>query len=192
MSRSAAAIFFAAALLAALVVAGLLWKRGRSTPLPETSQEPLVVEEELPARTTAAALYFPGRGARLYAEEREVLLAGTVEHRIANLVEELLNGPTKSSLYPPLPSEVTLGAVYVTSESVAYLDLDAPPDLSKPPWGSKREILAVYSLVNTVLLNFSEIQAVVLLWNGQQRATFAGHLDTTRPLGPNRDLLVGR
>ena len=43
-------------------------------------------------------------------------------------------------------------------------------------------MLSVYSIVNTVLLNIPEISAVVLLNNGQQRPTFAGHLDTSRPL----------
>jgi len=30
----------------------------------------------------------------------------------------------------------------------------------------------------------------VLLWNGTQRVTFSGHLDTSRPLVPDRSLLA--
>jgi hypothetical protein len=37
-----------------------------------------------------------------------------------------------------------------------------------------------------------EADRVVLLWNGRQASTFAGHVDTTRPLGPAADLIARR
>ncbi len=51
-------------------------------------------------------------------------------------------------------------------------------------------MLTVYSLVNTVLLNTEGAERLVLLWNGQQPMTFAGHLNTARPLKANRDLVA--
>ena len=51
-------------------------------------------------------------------------------------------------------------------------------------------MLTVYSLVNTVLLNFEQLDRVVLLWNGRQLRTFAGHVDTMRPLAANPDLIA--
>ena len=44
------------------------------------------------------------------------------------------------------------------------------------------ELLRVFGMVNTVLANDERARAVVLLWNGSQRQTFAGHVDTSRPL----------
>ena len=41
-----------------------------------------------------------------------------------------------------------------------------------------------------MLLNVGEARAVVLLWNGRQRKSFAGHLDTARPLVANPDLVA--
>ena len=58
-----------------------------------------------------------------------------------------------------------------------------------PVAGSQRELLAAYSLVNSVCGNVPRIRGVVLLWNSEQRTTFAGNLDTTRPLTPNRRLV---
>ena len=49
-------------------------------------------------------------------------------------------------------------------------------------------MLSVYAIVNTVLAAESEIERVALLWNGQQRPTFAGHLDTSRALRARPDL----
>ncbi len=192
MNRRAAAIFFVAALFVGLVAGTLWWRHRRQRSAAESLDQPAVVAVEAPDQTTAALLYFPGGGGRLYPEEREVPLRETVEQRITDLVQELLIGPTESSLFPPLPPEVSLGPVHVTADGLVYVDLDAPPEQTRPPWGSKREMLAVYSLVNTVLLNLPEVDAVVLLWNGQQTTTFAGHLDTSRPLRPNRILVVVR
>jgi spore germination protein GerM len=192
MNRRAAAIFFVATLFTALVAGTLWWRHRRQRPPPESVEQPAVVSTEEPEETAKAVLYFPGEGGRLYPEEREMALRETVEQRITNLVQELLAGPTENSLFPPLPSEVSLGPVHVTADGLVYVDLDAPPKQTRPPWGSKREMLAVYSLVNTVLLNIPEVDAVVLLWNGQQTTTFAGHLDTSRPLRPNRTLVAER
>jgi hypothetical protein len=44
-------------------------------------------------------------------------------------------------------------------------------------------------MVNTVLANAERARAVVLLWNGTQRPTFAGHVDTIRPLVSNHRLV---
>ena len=48
--------------------------------------------------------------------------------------------------------------------------------------GSKQELLVVYSLVGSVVRNVEGVERVGLLWNGNQGSTFAGHVDTTRPL----------
>lgn len=144
----------------------------------------------------SVTLYFPGRGGRLYAEERDIPSTADVELRVAALVESLLAGPKTEGLYPPLPADAEVAGVHLNEERIVYVDLSAPADSANPPWGSMREILAVYSIVNSVLLNPPTgdnglpITGVVLLWNGLQRPTFAGHLDTTHPLGPNRGLLA--
>jgi hypothetical protein len=39
-------------------------------------------------------------------------------------------------------------------------------------------------------MNVKEATRVVLLWNGFQRDTFAGHLDSSRPFSPDRSLLA--
>ena len=62
---------------------------------------------------------------------------------------------------------------------------------SPPPvTGSRGELLVVYSFVNSILANVPEARGVVLMWNGSQRPTFAGHVDTTRPLPAERKWLA--
>ncbi len=48
----------------------------------------------------------------------------------------------------------------------------------------------LYSLVNTVLLNTPEANRLVVLWNGRQPETFAGHIDTARPLAARPNLIA--
>lgn len=54
--------------------------------------------------------------------------------------------------------------------------------MGRPAMGATEELLAVYSLVNSLTANNLGVDRVVLMWNGEQRPTFAGHIDTTRPL----------
>ena len=108
--------------------------------------------------------------------------------RVAALVTALIAGPDAAGLQPPLPKSVTVESVYLMDGEVV-LDLASPED-RPPPSGSEREMLTVFSLVNTVLLNTEGAERLVLLWNGQQPMTFAGHLNTARPLKANRDLVA--
>jgi hypothetical protein len=39
-------------------------------------------------------------------------------------------------------------------------------------------------------MNVKEATSVVLLWNGFQRETFAGHLDSSRPFWPDHAMVA--
>ena len=68
------------------------------------------------------------------------------------------------------------------------------PEVDRPRAASLRALAPLMRLCGSVevrdrLLNVPEIESVVLLWNGRQLETFAGHLDTTLPLRSDRDLV---
>lgn len=162
--------------------------------------------------TAEAELYFAGDDGRLYAERRE-LPVGTPAERARELVAALLMGPesgSSSGLRSPLPAGSRVETVYLLG-TTALLDLRPPePKLNEdgsqpegPPtaaearlrklsYGSKQELLAVYSLVNTVVLGVDGIDSVQILWDGRQPETFAGHVDTTRPLAADPSYLASR
>lgn len=136
-----------------------------------------------------AELYFPGEGGRLYVERREVPAGGDPEERIAALVEALIAGPGGASLRAPLPEGVTVREVDLIGGTV-YLDLASPDGEPPPSTGSMREMLTVYSLINTVLLNVEGATRLAILWNSEQPLTYGGHVNTARPLPVNRDLVA--
>jgi hypothetical protein len=51
------------------------------------------------------------------------------------------------------------------------------------------EQLAIYALVNTLLQNFEEIKQVVLLLDGGEAQTLAGHMDLSRTFAKRMDLV---
>jgi len=135
-----------------------------------------------------AILYFPGRGGRLYAERRSLSAALAGEERLQLIVEELLLGPSAENLFPTLPSHVELGGLTIDTDGTLFLDLNSKEGALRG-LGSTSELLAVYSLVDTVLANEPQARSVVLLWNGRQQPSLAGHIDTARPLVANRTLI---
>ncbi|MBP9825123.1 MAG: hypothetical protein KBF21_12930, partial [Thermoanaerobaculia bacterium] len=62
------------------------------------------------------------------------------------------------------------------------------PAAEPPQSGSTVELLRIYAVVHTVLRNVAEANRVVLLWNGVQRSSLAGHVDTGHPLRLRADL----
>lgn len=190
MNRRTAGIFLGLVLVIALGIVVLWWSQRDQTAAP--SQVVLPATPDLEADEVLADLYFPGAGGRLAVEQRALPASETLEERLTSLLEAFLMGPEADDLYPAFPPEVGLGHILVTDEGIAHIDLTITGQNTNLPWGSRQEMLAVYGLVDTVMLNLSEIQGVLLLRNGEQRSTFAGHLDTTRLLLANHDLVAER
>lgn len=185
MSRRAAAIALGIALVVLLGGLGVWFfgghaRRGRQT-------GPRLVETGGDRMSLLADLYFPA-GDALKAERRELAVTRQPRDQVRKVVEALLAGPTAPGLVRPFPKEVALGSVLLGSDGVAYVDLQWANHDDPPAAGSDAEMQMVYSIVDSIALNVREAQQVVLLWNGAQRQTFSGHLDTSQPLVPLRDM----
>lgn len=171
------------------VAAATLWGIARFKAGRTSGGVGLEVASEMLTEPGEAILYFPGRGGRLYPERRtlDAELAG--EERLRLIVEQLLVGPESETLSPALPGEIELSDVTLGADGTLYLDLSSKQGTLRG-MGSTSELLAIYSLVDTVLLNEPQAQSVILLWNGRQQPSLAGHIDTTRPLALNRRLIA--
>lgn len=187
MSRRYATLLLAAVCLV-LIGLGAWWglRGGDEAPRPATAAPSGPAEEE----TEELVLFFPGEGGRLYAETRAIPVTSGVEERVETVVEQLLAGPTTPGLEAPLPAGTRVRGIDLLGEQVAFVDLGSEEDL--PPAGSRREMLIVYSLVDSVVTNVETVERVGLLWNGIQRTTLAGHVDLTHPLPADMDLVANR
>jgi hypothetical protein len=135
-------------------------------------------------------LYFPTDGGMIKAEARDLRVLDEPRDRVRKLVAALLEGPKTPGLLPPFPQGVTAGTVAISKDGIAYVDLRWDGHADPPSSGSTEESQRLFSIVDTVAMNVPEATRVVLLWNGFQRESFAGHLDTSRPLSPDRSIVA--
>ena len=154
-------------------------------PVPE---EGALIPRALP-QTREVDLYFADvTGRRLSIERREV----TGENRedlYGRIVEELIRGPEDPGRLRTLPVTTLLRTVYFQDGTV-WVDLDSAVR-DEHPGGTWTEVLAVYSVVNTLAENFSDVEQVQILIEGDENDTLAGHVDISRPLGSRVQLLAG-
>ncbi|MFQ5441245.1 MAG: GerMN domain-containing protein [Thermodesulfobacteriota bacterium] len=57
--------------------------------------------------------------------------------------------------------------------------------------GTMGELLTIYSIVDTVTLNFPEIKEIQILIDGRIQKTLKGHIDISFPLKANRKIIKG-
>lgn len=185
------ALVVAAAILVSAIAIFVGWKSGQSR---DDTEEGLVIEtpelEVVDGSTAPIELFFAGSDGELHSEQREIPVQGDLVALIERVVEELLVGPANEDLLPALPPEFAVRWVHLNEAGVVYVDLEFTGEGSFPAWGSHQEMLAVFSVVNSLFANTPEISSVILLRNGQQHPTFAGHLDTSRPLLANNQLVA--
>lgn len=185
MSRRAAA--FVLGLCLALIAGGVLWwwQSGQNGKV-RTGSGPL--ESGGPAEKLAIVLYYPA-GEGLRSEKRELEVTAAPKDRIRKIVSTLLTGPISGGAVRPFPEGVILGSVLIGGDGTAYLDLRWDGHDDPPAAGSSEEMQRVYSIVDSITANVPEVERVVLMWNGVQRDTFSGHLDTSRPLAADKSLI---
>ena len=138
---------------------------------------PAEVEEAWTAR-----LYFPAANDLLLAQEAQVSSVPGARARAAGVVSALLALTPAAPRVPVFPSDVRLGKLLLLEDGTVIVDLRTDPLAEPPQSGSTVEQLRIYAIVNSVLRNVEEARRVVLLWNGVQRPSLAGHVDTGHPL----------
>ncbi|HQZ38269.1 MAG TPA: GerMN domain-containing protein [Vicinamibacterales bacterium] len=137
-----------------------------------------------------ATLYFASPdGQRLVGVQREVPLADGPVAQARVLVEALLRADAPDALSSIVPAGTSLRGVYVSNRNEVFVDLDSTVR-TKHPGGSMQELLTVYGLVNTLLVNLPTMTEVQILVEGREADTLAGHVDLRRPLRKNDALIV--
>jgi len=152
------------------------------------SIKPLSKRRNIPAERKEVLLYFSdSEGEYLIGEKRKILKKNTVQDEAEETVIELIKGPN-GKLIPTLPPRTELLTLQISDAGVARVNFN--PALSKDhPGGSSAEIMTVYSIVNSLSLNFPQIKRVQFLIDGKPIATIVGHLSLEHPVSPKPDLI---
>ena len=133
-------------------------------------------------------LYFSdSEGEYLVGEKREILKKREAREEAEETITELIKGP-KGKLIPTLPLRTKLLSLQLDERGLAKVNFNRA--LSKDhPGGSSAEVMTVYSIVNSLTLNFPQIRRVQILIEGEVGASIAGHLSLDQPVSPNLDLV---
>jgi hypothetical protein len=83
--------------------------------------------------------------------------------------------------------DVRLKTLYLDTAGTAYVDL--VPQQEGVKASAWEELLAIYSVVNTLMQNFEEIRRVRFLLDGKEAQTLAGHMDLSRTFTKRIDLV---
>jgi len=127
------------------------------------------------AGETTVHLYFADRRGRfLHAQERvfprlvDPLAFGR------KILEMLIQGP-RSELGRTLPVESEVRAFFIDDGTAVVDFTDAVRE--HHPGGCRTELLTVFSVVNSLVLNMEGVDSVRILIDGRETDTLAGHID---------------
>lgn len=187
----------------ALLLAGLLLLAGcggpgeESATAPSAEPEPAAdrpvegeeIEPAAPLPRNTVEVYFPAADSDgLIGEFREIFDTPDPGDKVKQIIADLISGPAGEGTLRALPPATRLRQAYVLRNGIAYLDFTA--DLKEDiGGGSMEEILAVYSIVNSIVVNIPGVRRVGILVNGRPLATLNGHLDLRRPLPADFSLI---
>ena len=176
------------AIIAGAAALGIVFMRSTSSPDRSQSADFQGEIHRPAAQTTLVNLYFSDRDNEfLIAEERTLKHPDNPAFFARSIVDALIKGPQRG-LVRTIPEKTVIRAIYVTQEGICYVDLTASI-ADKHPGGIRSELFSVYSIVNSVVLNVPEVEAVKILINGDEATTLAGHIDLQVPVKANMLLI---
>jgi spore germination protein GerM len=123
----------------------------------------------------------------LVGEKREILKKSDVKEEAEEAMVELIRGP-REKLIHTLPPRTRLLSLKLGKNGIVKVNVNQAL-LKDHPGGSSAEMMTVYSMVNTLALNFPQIKRVQILIEGEAVETVAGHLSIRQPIPPNPDLI---
>jgi spore germination protein GerM len=165
----------AVVVLALALVAGACKKKALSTNLN--------VENKVAVRTVT--LYFEAPDMLLAAESRNVALPENHAGAMSAVVRELFKGSANSSIPRIFPADTVVRGAWLLPDGTAFVDLGGATLTSGWGTGTHEELMAAWSVVQTIVTNFPETKRVRILINGTPAETLAGHIDIGRALRPN-------
>jgi len=169
-------------LVIALVFGVILWQKYRASrevpPVPQSQQPQQILGER------TVVLFFVADGTRLAREARELDPCEDAVDCLKDVLDELVNGPV-GEFDEALPEGTVINSVHIDGD-LAGVDLNGTFSEALPS-GSSAEMLAVYSIVDTITANFPKISRVRLTIEGNDKAPLR-HLDLSDPLLPDYTL----
>lgn len=174
-----------AVVLLALALAGTAACRDKKALTPNLNAENKV-------SVHSVRLFFESPDMALVPEQRNVALPENPAGAVTVVVRELFKGPSNPSVPRLFPADTVVRGAYLLPGGTVLIDLGGQTLTQGWGTGSHQELMAVYSVVQTVSANFPAARRVRLLLNGGPVETLAGHISLRRSLTPMQTLVDPR
>jgi sporulation and spore germination protein len=142
----------------------------------------LNLENKVALRTVE--LYYEGPDMLLAPERRDIPLPENPAGAIPVVLRELMKGSANAAIPRLFPADAVVRAAYFLPDGTVIVDLGGQTLIDGWPTGTHQELMAAYSLVQTVVANFPEARRVRILVNGAPAETLGGHVSLARALVP--------
>ncbi len=137
-------------------------------------------------------LYYESPALLLVPEERNLQLPQSPAGAMSLVARELVKGSVNVAVPRLLPPDTVVRGAFLLPDGTAFVDLGGATLTNGWATGSHEELMAVYSIVETITSNFPEAKRVRILVNGVPAETLAGHIALDRALMRNRALVDPR
>jgi len=140
------------------------------------------VSNKVSVRTVT--LYFESPDMLLSSERRDFPVPENPAGALSVIVRELLKGSANASIPRIFPADTKVRGAFLLSDGSAFVDLGGPTLTQGWGTGSHEELLAIDSLVQTIVSNVAEAKRVRILVNGEPAETLAGHISLAKAMTP--------
>jgi spore germination protein GerM len=142
----------------------------------------LNVENKVTVRPVT--LFFEGPEMLLVRETRNVGLPENPAGALSEVARELLKGSANAGVPHIFPRDTVVRGAFLLPDGTAFVDLGGNTLSQGWGTGSHEELMAVYSVVQTITTNFPDAKRVRILVNDEPAETLAGHVNLSRALAP--------
>lgn len=174
--------------LITLIIAGagvgyFFYMRSPATHQHSLRKTPVAIKLASSGKTDIFLYYANKQVEHLSAEKRSIEHSPDATRHAQAIIGALFN-PPRQNLVRTIPPGTRLRALYVTADQSAYVDFSKEIQ-ENHPGGCAAEIMTIYSIVNSLVLNSPAITKVKILVDGSESETLAGHIDLSRPFKAN-------
>ncbi len=122
-------------------------------------------------------LYFINKDGRSLKSVEQKFAAGLDSHDLGlAIIQALAKGPPLKELGETVPAGTTINTLFITDDGRAFVDFDQNIRTLRN-YSAQSEMLTIYSIVNSLILNIEEINRVKILIQGETAQTLSGHIN---------------
>jgi len=92
------------------------------------------------------------------------------------ILKALITGPALDEFGVTLPKGTKINAFFTTGDGKAFIDFDRNISTLRS-YSAQTEMLTIYSIVNSIVLNIDGVERVKILIQGENAQTLSGHIN---------------